>query len=249
MILTATPPTAPVAIAVPGCDPRRAMRLLIVEDSAELVAMLGRLLNAAGFASDHAATAEDAALMLRTHRYAAVVLDIGLPDGSGLDVVRGLRSAQDPTPVLMLTAHGSVADRVAGLAAGGDDYLIKPFAPEELVARIQALLRRSGTIVDRTIECGNIAFAPSLREVRIDGVPTILSARELSVLEALIRRSERVVAKATVEAQLFGMGDDLGSNAIEVYVHRLRRRLSAAGATAQIVTIRGLGYMLAAVGE
>ncbi|MEN3746754.1 response regulator transcription factor [Sphingomonas sp. HF-S3] len=221
------------------------MRLLIVEDSAELVAMLGRLLAAAGLASDHAATAEDAALLLRTNAYAAVVLDIGLPDGSGLDVVRTLRSVQDATPVLMLTARGSVADKVAGLAAGGDDYLVKPFAPEELVARIQALLRRSGAIVDRVIACGNIAFDPVRREVRIAGATTILSARELSVLEALIRRSERVVAKSAVEAQLFGIDDDLGSNAIEVYVHRLRRRLSMAGATAQIVTIRGLGYMLA----
>lgn len=220
------------------------MRLLVVEDNAELVAMLGRLLESGGFAMDHAGTVEDALLLLQTGDYAAVVLDLGLPDGSGLSVVREMRAQRDATPVIALTARGAVADRVSGLSVGADDYLVKPFAPEELVARIQALLRRTGTIVDRVIACGNVQFDPTTREVEIAGAPALLSARELELLDVLIRRHGRVVPKSAVEAQLFGIDDELGSNAVEVYVHRLRRRLASAGASAEIVTVRGIGYML-----
>lgn len=220
------------------------MRLLAVEDNPDLVRMLGRLLEDAGFAMDHAGTVEDALLVLRSGEYAAVILDLGLPDGSGLSILREMRSWGDKTPVIALTARSAVADRVAGLACGADDYLVKPFAPEELVARLQALLRRTGTIVDQVIECGNVAFNPASRDVEIAGIPTILSARELELLDVLIRRHGRVVPKPAVEAQLFGLDDDLGSNAVEVYVHRLRRRLADAGASAQIVTVRGVGYML-----
>lgn len=220
------------------------MRLLIVEDSAELVAMLRRQLGQAGFTLDHAGTVQDGLLMLEVGHYAALILDIGLPDGSGLDVARAMRARGDDTPTLLLTAHGSVADRVAGLGAGGDDYLIKPFAPEELVARIKALLRRSAMIVDRDVVCGNIRYDPVARTVAVGDVPTVLSARELDMLALLIQRHDRVVAKNQIESQLFGLEDELGSNAVEVYVHRLRRRLSDAGATAQIVTVRGVGYML-----
>jgi len=220
------------------------MRILIVEDHAELVTMLVRLLETAGYASDCATTAEDALLVLSYTRYAVVILDLGLPDADGLSVVRAMRERDDRTPVIALTARASVAHRVTGLEAGADDYLAKPFAPEELLARIQALLRRSGIIVDRTIDCGNVSFDPATREVAINGVPTVLSARELEVLAALIRRSSRVVTKAHIEQLLFGLADDLGSNAVEVYIHRLRRRLTLAGADVEIVTVRGVGYML-----
>ena len=222
------------------------MRLLIIEDSADLVRMLRRVFEGAGLALDHAGTAEDGLLMLDVGHYAAVILDIGLPDRDGREVARAMRMRDDPTPILLLTARGSVADRVSGFDAGGDDYLVKPFAPEELVARVQALLRRSGMVAHREIVCGNIVFDPASRDVRIAGVVTVLSARELSVLEALVNRHDRVVAKSQLEAQLFGMGDELGSNALEVYVHRLRRRLAEAAASAQIVTVRGVGYMLVA---
>ncbi len=201
------------------------MRILIVEDHAELVTMQVRLLDTAGYASDCTTTAEDALLVLSYTRYAVVILDLGLPDADGLSVVRTMRERDDRTPVIALTARARVAHRVTGLEAGADDYLAKPFAPEELLARIQALLRRSGTIVDRTIDCGNVSFDPATREVAIGGVPTVLSARELEVLAALIRRSSRVVTKAHIEQLLFGLADDLGSNAVEVYIHRLRRRL------------------------
>jgi len=220
------------------------MRILIVEDHADLVTMLIRLLGEAGYAADATATAADARLILSYTRYAAVILDLGLPDGDGLSVVRELRDRDDPTPVIALTARASVAHRVTGLEAGADDYLAKPFAPEELLARIQALLRRSGTIVDRTIECSNLSFDPASSEVTIDGTPTILSARELDVLGALIRRAGRVVSKQHLEHLLFGMDGDLGSNAVEVYVHRLRRRLGDARAGVDIITVRGVGYMM-----
>lgn len=220
------------------------MRILIVEDHADLVTMLIRLLGEAGYAADATATAADARLILSYTRYAAVILDLGLPDGDGLSVVRELRDRGDPTPVIALTARASVAHRVTGLEAGADDYLAKPFAPEELLARIQALLRRSGTIVDRTIDCGNVRFDPATREVSVAGRPTVLSARELEVLAGLIRRASRVVTKQHLEQLLFGLADDLGSNAVEVYVHRLRRRLAESQATADIVTVRGVGYML-----
>lgn len=221
------------------------MRLLIVEDSADLVALLRRLLGTSGFPVDHAGTVEDALAMLAVAHYAAVILDIGLPDGDGRDVVRAMRARGDATPVILLTARGSVADRVSGLQAGGDDYLMKPFAPEELIARVQALLRRTGMLADGVVVCGNVAFDPTTREVRIADRPVVLSARELGILDPLIQRHDRVVAKGRIEAHLFGMDDDLGSNAVEVYVHRLRRRLADAGATAQVVTVRGVGYMLA----
>ncbi len=222
------------------------MRLLIVEDSGELVAMLRRHLDAAGFPSDHAGSIEDAMLMLAIGGYGAVVLDIGLPDGDGRSVARRMRAGGDTTPVLLLTARGSVADRVDGLAACGDDYLVKPFAPEELVARLRALLRRSGMLAEQCVTCGNIAYDPRTREVRIGDAPVVLPARELGVFEALVHRHGRVVGKARIESQLFGIGDDPGSNAVEVYVHRLRRRLADAGATAEVVTVRGVGYMLMA---
>lgn len=222
------------------------MRLLMIEDNVELVRMLRRVFEGAGFALDHAGTADDGLLMLELGHYAAVILDVGLPDRDGREVARTMRMRDDPTPVILLTARGSVADRVSGFDAGGDDYLVKPFAPEELVARVQALLRRSGMIAHREVTCGNVVFDPASRDVRIAGVVTVLSARERNVFEALIHRYERVVAKSQLEAQLFGMGDELGSNAVEVYVHRLRRRLAEAGARVQIVTVRGVGYMLVA---
>lgn len=220
------------------------MRLLIVEDSVELVDMLRRQLGQVGFALDHAGSVQDGLLMLEVGHYAALILDIGLPDGSGLELARAMRARGDDTPTLLLTAHSSVADRVAGLGAGGDDYLVKPFAPEEMIARIKALLRRSAMIVDRDVVCGNIRYDPVSRTVTVGGTPTILSSRELDMLALLIQRHDRVVAKTQIELQLFGLEEELGSNAVEVYIHRLRRRLGKAGATAQVVTIRGVGYML-----
>ncbi|HEV2545888.1 MAG TPA: response regulator transcription factor [Stellaceae bacterium] len=221
------------------------MRLLLVEDNKELASLVGKGLDAAGFASDVVATAADARAVLATTRYAAVVLDLGLPDDDGLAVLGDLRARADATPVLVLTARGGVHDRVLGLRGGADDYLVKPFAMEELVARLQALLRRPGQLLGRSLKRGNVVFDTEARQVFVNAAPQLFSAREVAVLEILMRRGGRVVSKKLVEDQLFGLDIDIGSNAIEVYVHRLRKQLADSGASVQIHTIRGVGYLIA----
>jgi DNA-binding response OmpR family regulator len=221
------------------------MRLLVVEDNEELAGLLRTGLEAAGFAADLVANAGDARAVIASTRYAAVVLDLGLPDEDGLTVLRELRAREDATPVLVLTARGGVHDRVIGLRSGADDYLVKPFALEELVARLQALLRRPGALLGRSLRVGNLAFDTEARQVFVDDLPQIFSSREVAVLEILMRRSGRVVSKKLVEDQLFGLSIDVGSNAVEVYVHRLRKLLADCGAKVQIHTIRGVGYLIA----
>jgi two-component system response regulator TctD len=221
------------------------MRLLLVEDNKELAALVCKGLDAAGFAADVVETAADARAVLATTRYAAVVLDLGLPDEDGLVVLGELRGRADGTPVLVLTARGGVRDRVLGLRGGADDYLVKPFAMEELVARLQALLRRPGELLGRSLKLGNVIFDTEARQVFVATVPQLFSAREVALLEILMRRGGRVVSKKLVEDQLFGLDIDIGSNAIEVYIHRLRKQLADSGANIQIHTIRGLGYLIA----
>lgn len=202
-------------------------------------------LESVALATDSAHSAESAKLMLQLSRYAAVILDLGLPDGDGLSVLRELRGRGNPTPVLILTARASVLERVIGLDAGADDYLGKPFAIEELIARIHALLRRPGAMLGKVLEAGNLVFDSVTRETTVAGKPINMPARELEILELLLRRQNRVVPKPVVESQLFGSEDPSGSNAIEVYVHRLRRRLETAHAGVAIHTLRGIGYLLA----
>ena len=221
-----------------------AMRLLIVEDNEELAKLLSEGLIAAGFAADVVGNVGDAHQVLTTKHYSAVVLDLGLPDEDGVAVLRALRLRENPIPVLVLTARSGVYDRVAGLRDGADDYLVKPFDFDELVARIQALLRRPGHLLARLLRVGNIAFDTEARQVFLDDKPQIFQAREIAVLEILMRRSGRVVPKQLVEDQLFGLSSNAGSNAVEVYVHRLRKQLTDAGANVQIHTIRGVGYLI-----
>jgi DNA-binding response OmpR family regulator len=199
----------------------------------------------AGLVADLVNSAADARTALATTRFAAIVLDLGLPDGDGLSLLRELRERKDTTPVLVLTARSGVRERVTGLRSGADDYLVKPFAFEELVARVQALLRRPGDLLGQALNVGNLAFDVEARQVFIDQQPQFFSAREMAVLEILMRRSGRVVAKKLVEDHLFGLSGDGGSNAVEVYIHRLRKQLADAGAQVQIHTIRGVGYLIA----
>jgi DNA-binding response OmpR family regulator len=220
------------------------MRLLLIEDNVSLVGLVSKGLVNAGFEVDTAASVADSLHLLASTSFAAIILDLGLPDGDGGSVLRSLRARGDSTPVLVLTARGTLRDRVAGLHDGADDYLVKPFALEELVARIHALLRRPGDFLGRLRRAGNVAFDSVGRQIYVNDVPQLLSARELELLELLIGRVGRVVSKTYVEENLFGQSEEIRSNAIEVYVHRLRRQLADFGATIEIHTVRGVGYLL-----
>ena len=192
------------------------MRLLVVEDNEELAQLLTRRLRAAGYETDSLTTAAETRSALMTTRHAAMILDLGLPDGDGLLLLREIRQRQDPIPVLVLTARGGLQDRVNGLRSGADDYLVKPFAFEELVARLGALLRRPGQLLGRALHIANLAFDTESRQAFINDKPQTLSARETSVLELLMRCKDRVVSKRLVEDQIFGLSSDVASNAVEV---------------------------------
>ncbi len=221
------------------------MRLLIVEDNEELAELLAKGLQTAGYESDRLSSIEEARSVLETTFYAALILDLGLPDGDGLELLRELRHRNNPIPVLVLTARGGLHDRVHGLRSGADDYLVKPFALEELIARLEAQLRRPGQLLGSSLRIANLEFNTHSRQASIDEQPQVLSARETAVLELLMRSKGRVVSKKQVEDHIFGLSGDVASNAVEVYVHRLRKQLSDKGARVQIHTIRGVGYLIA----
>ena len=220
------------------------MRLLVIEDNEELGRLLANGLQSAGFQADLLTNVADAKTVLGTTRYAALILDLGLPDGDGLSIVHDLRHRRDPIPILILTARGGVPDRIKGLRGGADDYLVKPFAFEELVARLEALLRRPGQLLGSSLRLANVVFDTESRQAFIDEKPYVLSARETAVLELLMRRKGNVVSKKLAEDQIFGLAGDVASNAVEVYVHRLRKQLADGGAKVKINTVRGVGYIM-----
>ena len=220
------------------------MRLLLVEDNERFAALLKTGLGFGGFEADIIATAEDASAALKTTRWDIIVLDLGLPDADGLDLLADLRRRGDTTPVLILSARGTLRDRITGLEAGADDYVVKPFALDELVARLQALMRRPGNFLGLALKLGNLTFDTVARQVFVGDKPIVCPARELDVLEHLLRRSGKVVAKSLLEGALYGPTQEIESNAVEVYVHRLRRHLIEVGASVQVHTVRGVGYMI-----
>jgi len=220
------------------------MRLLLVEDNERLSGFVAKGLRDAGFAVDAVALAEEARAALATTRYDAALLDLGLPDADGMTLLRELRAARQPLPVLILTARDGLSDRVAGLDAGADDYVLKPFEMAELVARVKALLRRPGGALGLVLEIGNMRFDTAARTLEIDGRPVLLSRRELTLLELLMRRQGRVVGKDALEEGLYGFEDGVDSNSVEVHVSRLRKKLAAANARPIIQTVRGVGYLL-----
>jgi DNA-binding response OmpR family regulator len=220
------------------------VRLLVVEDEPRLAELLRAALARAGFVSDTVGTCSDARETLSLNPYDAAILDLGLPDGDGLGLIGDLRSERNAIPILVLTARDTVEDRVIGLDAGADDYLIKPFAMNELVARTKALLRRPGGALGTTLKAGNINLDTIGRDVSVSGASLPLPRRETAILEHLMRRLGRVVPKSVLEEKLYGLDDELESNAIPVHVHHLRRKLLEGGATAEIHTVRGVGYLL-----
>ena len=222
------------------------MKLLVAEDDTDTRLYLERGLREAGHAVTLAVDGRDALFLATGEPFDVIVLDRMLPIVDGLSVLKSLRSAGLATPILMLTALSRVEDRVDGLEAGADDYLVKPFAVEELVARLKAVLRRQGAFQGSVLRFANLRFDTDARDVSADDRAVVLSAREMELLALLMRRGGQVVAKRLVEDQLYGLTGSLGSNAVEVYIHRLRRRIEEAGATARIETIRGVGYMLRA---
>jgi DNA-binding response OmpR family regulator len=220
------------------------MRLLIVEDETRIAELIQGALARAGFAVDTVQLCTDARAALETTSYDAAIVDLGLPDGDGLNLLAELRANRNPTPILVLTARDAVEDRVRGLDAGADDYLVKPFAMAELIARTKALLRRPGGALGMTLRAGNVSFDTVERDVRVEGASLILPRRESAILENLMRRLGRVVPKPVLEEKLYGLNDEPGSNTIPVHVHHLRRKLLDAGSTAEIHTVRGVGYLL-----
>lgn len=222
------------------------MRLLIVEDNRELADAMVAAFAKRDVRCDVAGTAGDAQLMVETITYAAIILDLGLPDDDGLALLRRLRARQHTEAIIVVTARGEGEMRVRGLEAGADDYVVKPFLFAELHARLGAVLRRQGGYVEQVLTAANLTLDTRTREVRVDGDAVDLSVREVELLELLMRRSGHVISKRAIEDQLFGAGDALGSNAVEVYVHRIRRKLEDVAAVAKVQTVRGIGYLLSA---
>jgi len=221
------------------------VRLLLVEDHVRFSESLQDGLSQQGFVVDAVASADAADAARASTRFDAVILDLGLPDRDGIDLLRSWRQEGDKTPVLVLTARDALESRVEGLNSGADDYLLKPFEMDELVARVRALLRRPGGVLGLVMTAGNLAFDTTAREVRIEDRPINISRREMGVLEQLLRRSGRVVPKTVLEEKLYGFDDDVSSNSVEVHISRLRKRLANAGATVKVHTLRGVGYLLA----
>ncbi|MDQ0513139.1 response regulator [Ancylobacter amanitiformis] len=220
------------------------MRLLLVEDSARLRELVGDTIRGAGWRLDAVGSVAQAQEALATTRYDLVLLDLGLPDGDGLTVLRDLRRARDPTPVLALTARTAVDERIAGLDAGADDYLGKPFNNGELLARARALLRRAPLVADPVLETGALRFDPATQEASCAGEIIALAPRERAALEILLRHAGRVTPKRGLEAMLSEFDGETSPNAIELVLSRLRRKLAPYETRAAIETVRGVGYML-----
>ena len=226
------------------------MRLLLVEDDRMIGESLRGALRLEGHAVDWVRDVAAAKITLATEHFDLALLDLGLPatgapgsestPAGGLDVLHAMRARHDATPVIVLTARDGPGDKVAGLDAGADDYLVKPFDLDELTARIRAVMRRHSGRAQSTLVFGAVTLDPATRQVTLDGMPVLLSAREFAVLEALMQRPGALLSRAQLEDRLYGWGEEIESNAVTVYIHQLRRKLGADF----IQNIRGVGYFV-----
>jgi two-component system response regulator QseB len=218
------------------------MRLLLVEDDPMVGESIRDGLGQEGYAVDWVRDGKAAETALGAEPYAAVLLDLGLPRRDGLEVLRAARARRNAVPILVITARDAVADRVKGLDAGADDYLVKPFDLDELAARVRALVRRAEGRAAPVVRHGPIALDPATREVTLRGKPVALSGREFALLQALLQRPGVVLSRAQLEERLYGWEEEVGSNAVEVHIHNLRRKLGADA----IRNVRGVGYTIPA---
>ncbi|HXW65760.1 MAG TPA: response regulator transcription factor [Burkholderiaceae bacterium] len=221
------------------------MRVLVVEDDSMIGESLCSALRQSGYAVDWVREGGEADTALLGEQFALVLLDLGLPQRDGLEVLRAIRARNDSTPVIVITARDSLTDRVSGLDAGADDYIVKPFELDELLARMRAVVRRHAGRGQSAIAVGSVTLDPSTREVTRNGASLALSAREYAVLEALMLRPGAILSRAQLEDRLYGWGEELESNAISVYIHQLRRKLGEGF----IHTVRGVGYYVGAPKE
>ncbi len=220
------------------------MRILLIEDHQRLAESIVEGLAGFGLRVDLFVTANDGLAAAKSVSYDAIVLDLGLPDRDGLEVIYEVRSDARQIPILILTARDGIDDRVEGLDRGADDYLLKPFAMKELAARLRALLRRPGGPFGDTIDIGNVSLDATTRQIKVNGRVVAISRRELDALELLMRRADQVVPKRLFEDTVYGLSDEVSPNAIEALMSRLRRRLEAIEAQVSIHTLRGIGYLL-----
>lgn len=216
------------------------MRILLVEDDWMIGESVLAALTAEGYATDWVKDGESADAALRSCAYDLLVLDLGLPKMDGLEVLRSLRARKQSLPVLIATARDAVAQRVSGLDAGADDYLLKPYDLDELLARVRANLRRASGRVESVYEYKNVVINPATREVLVAGQPVLLTSREWAVLEPLLARPGIILSRTQIEGKLFGWEEVVGSNAVEVYIHGLRRKLGAE----LVQNVRGVGYLI-----
>ncbi|WP_315833833.1 response regulator transcription factor [Bradyrhizobium prioriisuperbiae] len=220
------------------------MRILLVEDEPEMAAALSAALKRYDIVVDHVSTLVDATEAVSSDVYAAILLDRQLPDGDGLQLIPVLRAKRTGIPVIVLTARGDLADRVAGLNVGADDYLAKPFAIEELLARLRAVLRRPADVVSDLVQAGRLTFDFDNRVASVAGEPLNLPRRELLVLETLLRRIGRTVQRSSLEEAVYSFDDEIQSNALDTHISRLRRKLIDTEAGLEIHAIRGIGYLM-----
>jgi len=220
------------------------MKLLLVEDVLDLAELTRSALVREGFAVDVATNAADAMAILGVAPPDVIILDLGLPDLDGAELLRSLRRRGSAIPILVVTARGGLNDKVEGLDGGADDYLVKPVAPAELAARCRALLRRPQEVIAVQLQVGNVTFDPRLRKLKVGDNELTLARREAAVLESLVRQSGRVVLRSAIENSVYALEDSPGPNALEATISRLRKALQSFGANAEIHTIRGIGYLL-----